>query len=122
MLFSYINFDMKQFIILFSGLSHLVYGVFTYTIPFYKTEFIRYGFEDYRLIIGFSQIAFGICLLIGWWSNKLKLFSSFALTLLMAGALGTRICIGDGFLDSTPAFVYLAINLYIFTDTLKSII
>ena len=78
------------------------------------------GFADYRLIIGFAQIAFGICLLIGLRSNKLTLFSSFALTLLMAGALGTRICIGDGFLDSTPAFVYLAINLYIFTNTLKS--
>ena len=111
---------MKQLIILFSGLSHLLYGVFTFTIPFYKTEFIRYGFEDYRSIIGFAQIAFGICLLIGLRSNKLTLFSSFALTLLMAGALGTRIYIGDGFLDSTPAFVYLTVNLYIFTNTLKN--
>ena len=111
---------MKQLIILFSGLSHLLYGVFTYTVPFYRTEFIRYGFEDYRLIIGFAQIVFGICLLIGLRFNNLILFSSFALALLMMGALGTRIYIGDGLLDSTPAFVYLAVNLYIFSNTLKN--
>tara|TARA_Y100000991_G_C21752190_1_gene255123 strand:- start:136 stop:477 length:342 start_codon:yes stop_codon:yes gene_type:complete len=110
---------MKQLIILFSGLSHLLYGVFTYTVPFYKTEFIRYGFEDYRSIIGFSQIAFGICLLIGLRSTNLTLFSSLALALLMSGALCTRIYIGDGLLDSTPALFYLAVNLYIFTNTLK---
>ena len=111
---------MKKLIILFSGLSHLLYGILSYTIPFYKTEFIRYGFEDYRLIIGFAQIAFGICLLIGLRYNNLILFSSFALALLMAGALYTRIYIGDGLLDSAPAFVYLAFNLYIFTNTLKN--
>jgi|TARA_B100001059_G_scaffold70994_1_gene68101 hypothetical protein len=38
----------------------------------------------------------------------------------MAGALATRIYIGDDFLESVPAFVYLAINLYIFTNTLKN--
>ena len=111
---------MIQLIILFSGLSHLLYGIFTLTLPFYKIEFIRYGFEDYRLIIGFAQIAFGICLLIGLRSINLTLFSSFALALLMTGALGTRLYIGDALLDSTPAFVYLAVNLYIFTNTLKS--
>lgn len=111
---------MKQLIILFSGFSHLLYGIFTYTVPFYKTEFIRYGFEDYRSIIGFAQIVFGICLLIGFRSDNLTLFSSFALALLMSGALGTRLYIGDGFLDSTPAFVYLMVNLYIFTNTLKN--
>ena len=111
---------MRQLIILFSGLSHLLYGIFTYTLPFYQTEFIRYGFEDYRLIIGFAQIAFGIYLLIGLRSINLTLFSSFALALLMAGALATRLYIGDGLLDSTPAFVYLAFNLYILTNTLKS--
>mgnify|MGYP007000161885 CR=1 len=35
------------------------------------------------------------------------------LALLMAGALGTRIYIQDGLLESAPSFFYLVINLYI---------
>tara|TARA_B100001175_G_C19222980_1_gene501534 strand:+ start:365 stop:715 length:351 start_codon:yes stop_codon:yes gene_type:complete len=110
----------KKLTILFSGVSHLLYGIISLTAPFYKTEFIRYGFEDYRLLIGGAQIVFGISLIVGLKSYNFKLLSSFGLALLMAGALATRIYIGDGFLESVPAFVYLAVNLYIFTNTLKN--
>ena len=38
----------------------------------------------------------------------------------MGGALGTRIYIGDGLVESMPAMVYLMINLYIFINVKKS--
>ncbi len=112
--------QIKKLTILFSGASHLLYGILSITVPFYKTEFIRYGFEDFRLLIGGAQIAFGICLLIGLKYYKLRLLSSFILAFIMAGALATRIYIRDGISESAPAFVYLVVNLYIFTNTLKN--
>tara|TARA_B100000900_G_scaffold385429_1_gene375067 strand:+ start:507 stop:707 length:201 start_codon:yes stop_codon:yes gene_type:complete len=62
----------------------------------------------------------GVSLLIGLKSNNLRFFSSLGLALLMAGALATRMYIGDSFLASAPAFVYLVLNLYIFSDILKN--
>ena len=105
---------MKKAVILFSGISHMIYGVLTLCLPFYKQEFIRYGFDYFRELIGGVQILLGLCLLIGIYSYKFLKFSSFSLALLMAGALGTRIYIQDGLLESAPSFFYLVINLYIF--------
>lgn len=110
---------MKKLTILFSGVSHLLYGILSLTVPFYNSEFIRYGFEDFRWMIGGTQIVFGICLLLGLRFYNLRLLSSLGLALLMAGALATRMAIGDGFMASAPALVYLAVNLYILTNTLK---
>ena len=116
---------MKRIAILFSGISHFIYGVLTFSLPFYKAEFVRYGFDQFRELIGGVQIVFGICLLIGLYSYKsddfqvckaLRLFSSLALALLMGGALGTRIYIGDGPLETAPSLFYLIINLFIFSD------
>ena len=107
---------MKRTAILFSGISHFIYGILTLSLPFYKAEFVRYRFDHFRELIGGVQIVFGICLLIGLYSYKLRLFSSLALALLMGGALGTRIYIGDGLLETAPSLFYLIINLFIFID------
>jgi uncharacterized membrane protein HdeD (DUF308 family) len=116
---------MRRTAILFSGISHFIYGILTLSLPFYKAEFVRYGFDHFRELIGGVQIVFGICLLIGLYSYKsddfqvskaLRLFSSLALALLMGGALGTRIYIGDGLLETAPSLFYLIINLFIFID------
>ena len=128
------NKKLKRTAILFSGISHFIYGILTFSLPFYKAEFIRYGeawpkiseaFNYFRELIGGVQIVFGICLLIGLYSYKsddfqvgkaLRLFSSLALSLLMGGALATRIYIGDGLLETAPSLFYLIINLFIFID------
>ncbi|MEC8134339.1 MAG: DoxX family protein [Bacteroidota bacterium] len=107
---------MKRTAILFSGISHFIYGILTFSLPFYKAEFIRYGFDHFRELIGGVQIVFGICLLIGLYSYKSRVFSSLVLALLMGGALGTRIYIGDGPLETAPSLFYLIINLFIFSD------
>ena len=107
---------MRRTAILFSGISHFIYGILTFILPFYKAEFVRYGFGHFRELIGGVQIVFGICLLVGLYSYKLRLFSSIALALLMGGALGTRIYIGDGPLETAPSLFYLIINLFIFIN------
>ena len=85
---------MKKAIILFSGVSHFFYGRLTLYLPFYKLEFIRYGFDAFRELIGGAQLIFGLSLLIGLYFYKLRLLSSLFLSIIMAGALGTRIHIG----------------------------
>jgi len=102
---------------LFSGISHVIYGLMSIVLPFYDDEFIRYGFENFRCLIGSSQIIFGVCLILGLYYDKLKLISSLFLAALMGGALGTRIYIGDDFLQSLPAITYLLINLFIFIES-----
>ena len=120
--FFFVSFDhlqnkkLKRTAILFSGISHFIYGILTFSLPFYKAEFIRYGFDHFRELIGGVQIVFGICLLIGLYSYKSRLFSSLVLALLMGGALGTRIYIGDGPIEIAPSLFYLIINLFIFSD------
>jgi hypothetical protein len=110
---------MKKAIILFSGGSHFFYGLLTLYLPFYKIEFVRYGFDAFRELIGAAQLIFGLSLLIGLYFHKLRLLSSLFLSVLMGGALGTRIYIGDGFLESAPALYYLTINLFIFISAKK---
>lgn len=110
---------MKKIIILFSGVSHFFYGLLSLYLPFYKSEFVRYGFGAFRELIGGVQMIFGLSLLVGLYLYKLRLLSSLFLSILMAGALGTRIYIGDGFLESAPALFYLTINLFIFINAKK---
>jgi hypothetical protein len=104
---------------IFCGISHLIYGVLTLNHPFYIEEFIRYGFSELRLLVGLGQIFCGAGLLFGTGKFKILLISSFALTIMMAGALGTRININDNLIQSLPSLLYLMLNSYIFIKCLK---
>ncbi len=106
--------------IFFSGCSHFFYGIIALYHPYFIAEYTRYGFGDYRLAIGAIQSVLGIALLLGFFNKKLKLFAALGLTLMMVGALVTRISIGDSFWQSTPAIFYLIINLAIFSTSIKS--
>lgn len=108
---------------IFSGVSHLIYGVTTLFVPFYIDEFMRYGFSDFRVLIGLSQVVFGGGLLVGGSSVKVKVtvVSSGFLAILMMGALITRIIIKDDSIQTLPAIGYLMINSYIFIKSLQSL-
>ena len=109
----------KRTMIFFSGFSHLFYGIIALTHPFYVTEFERYGFGDYRLPIAIFQSLLGIGVLLSFYYTKIGKYAALLLSLLMGGALCTRIYIGDDVLQSAPALMYLILNLYIF-NLLKS--
>jgi hypothetical protein len=104
---------------IFSGVSHITYGILTLLHPFYIEEFARYGFSDLQYLIGIMQLLCGAGLLFASRQSKILLGSSFVLAVLMAGALGTRISIQDNLIQSLPALLYFGLNSVIFIKILK---
>ena len=104
---------------MFSGVSHMIYGILTLLHPFYIEEFARYGFSDLQHLIGIAQLLCGAGLLLAGKQLKISLASAFILALLMAGAVGTRISIQDNLLQSLPALLYFGLNSAIFIKILK---
>ena len=103
----------------FCGISHLIYGILTLLHPFYIAEFTRYGFSTMRILIGFVQLICGAGLLYGMGKFKISLISAAILSIMMVGALGTRINIQDSLIQSLSALFYLLLNSYIFIKSLK---
>jgi hypothetical protein len=76
-----------------------------------KSEFKRYGLTDnQRLLTGVLQIIGALGLLIGLWFTFLGMSASAGLSLLMLAGFITRIKIKDGFLKSSPSFIYMVIS------------
>ena len=104
----------------FAGLSHLFYGITALFDPFFIQEYARYGFSNQRIIIGFVQAVLGLFLLSSFYFPKLKFFGALGLSIMMAGAFGTRLYIGDSAIQSTPSIVYFVINLIILVNNVNS--
>lgn len=105
---------------IFSGVSHIIYGILTLVNPFYEEEFIRYGFPDFRILVGITQTLAGGFLLLGFNSNKFTQYSSAYLAVMMAVGFITRLVIRDGLLLSSPAFIYMVVNSLIFINSFNS--
>ena len=106
---------------IFSGISHIIYGLLTLVNPFYEEEFIRYGFPDYRIWVGITQALAGGLLLLGFNNIKLKRYSSAYLAIMMLVGFITRLLIRDGLLLSSPAFVYMLVNSILYINSFNSI-
>jgi hypothetical protein len=104
---------------IFSGLSHLTYGILTLSLSYYIEEFERFGFSKFRVLIALVQIICGIGLLLPLNNPKIILLSAAVLALMMGGALFTRMSINDNFVQSMPALIYFLVNSWIFMKTLK---
>ena len=103
-----------------SSLSFLVYGIQCLTMRSMEVEFRRYGFGQFRRAIGLAEVLAGIGLLIGLrYPPALRVFS-LGLSVLMLGALGVRVKIGDGWYRSLPALVLFVMNVGIFLLSWKS--
>lgn len=105
---------------IFSGASHLIYGILALADPFYKEEFVRFGFSDYRILIAVTQSLAGGALLLSFYRPKFTQYSSVLLAVMMAGALITRFVIHDDLLQSTPAFVFMFVNSLIFIKSINA--
>jgi len=116
----YLRVMFQRALVFFSGFSHFFYGVIALCHPHFVAEFARYGFDDYRGLIGVTQSLLGLGLLMGFYNKNLKIYAALGLAIMMAGAVGTRIHIGDTFIQSTPAIIYLIINLFIFSTSIMS--
>jgi len=101
-------------LILFSGVSFLIYGALCLGAPSMKSEFVRFKLEKFRVLVGTLEFLGGLGLLLGLKFPALLLLSACGLSLLMLLGLIVRIKLKDGVLVSLPALFLMIVNLYIF--------
>jgi uncharacterized membrane protein YphA (DoxX/SURF4 family) len=103
---------------LISGLVFLFYGIVCCFSAQMKREFELFGLPKFTILVGVLEILGGLGLLIGLKINFILLISSAGLALLMFLGVGVRIKVKDSLLLSTPAFVLMLLNVYIFMASL----
>jgi len=103
-----------QLLILFSGLSFLVYGIAYFTSPNMRSEFKRFGLAKFGTLTAVLELCGGVGLLAGLMMNILLLISSGGLALLMFLGVIVRLRIKDSFWVLLPALFYMLLNAIIF--------
>ena len=92
----------KLFLVIFSGLSFLIFGYLCFFSNYFKNEFIRYGIPNYRKTTGFFQSLGGTSLFVGICIDKLGVIASLGLTILMLLGVIVRLRIKDGLFKTMP--------------------
>ena len=108
------NQHIKLFLVIFSGLSFLIFGYLCFFSLYFKNEFIRYGIPNFRKTTGFFQSLGGVSLIIGVFIDQLAVIASVGLTILMILGVIVRLRIKDGLLRTMPAIFYAFLNALIF--------
>lgn len=106
------------FLKIFNLLFFYGYGLTCFFSKRMKLEFFRYGFPQYRILIGILQVMGSTGLLLGLYFKFLTLVSSMGLAILMFLAIGIRIKIHDSLFTMIPAFLFMCLNLFIFSMSL----
>ena len=97
---------------LFSGIAFVIYGISCLTTQKMREEFIRFGLDEWRITTGYLQLLGGLGLIAGtFFSIKLLAVSASGLAVLMLMGFITRLRIKDSVLASSPAFLFMLINL-----------
>jgi hypothetical protein len=103
-----------NFLIIFSSLSFLGYGIAYFTSTKMKTEFKRFGLEKLGSLTAILELLGAIGLLVGLKITMILLISSGGLALLMFFGVAVRIKVKDSFMVTIPATFYMLLNAYIF--------
>ncbi len=101
-------------LMIFSAVSFLFFGLSCLFSKYMVDEFKRYGLANFRLLNGILQVVAACALFLGVWYKPLALVASLGLSLLMFAGFLVRLKIRDGFVKSSPAFLYMVLNAYIF--------
>ena len=104
---------LNEALILFSAVSFLFYGVGCFVIPHLREEFVRYGLERQRALVGFLEICGSLGLIAGWWLPLVGKAAAGGLVLLMLCGIAVRIRIRDTLLQTAPAILYFVTNTYL---------
>ena len=105
--------DYFLILVLFTGLSFVVYGINSFISKRMKSEFERWNLKKERKAIASCQLIGGAALLFGLESNIMLLLSSSFLGMMMLVAIGVRIKARDNISDILPAFAYLVLSAII---------
>ena len=100
----------------FSALSFLGYGISCVFTGHMQAEFERFGLARHRVIVGLTQIAGAVGLLVGFHYPFIGILSAGGLALQMLLGVGVRIKIRDSFLQTLPATFYFLLNAYLFIE------
>jgi len=102
------------FLVIFSTLSFLFFGISCFFAAEMRTEFIRYGLSKHLKLIGALQILGAIGLGLGYLCLPyLSIIAAVGLSILMLFGFGVRLRIKDSFFQSSPSIIYALINAYI---------
>ena len=110
---------MEKAIILFTGISFIIYGVNSFYSKRMISEFKRWGYKNHRKTISTLQILGGSGLLIGFKINILLMASSLCLSIMMFVAIIVRVKINDNVARILPAITYLMLSSLIFNYSLQ---
>lgn len=105
--------------VLISSVSFFAYALSYFMAPHMKNEFKRFGLEKLGLMTIVLEIVGALGLLVGLKFNSLLMISSLGLALLMFAGLIVRIKLKDSLWISLPAFFFMALNAYIFWESLQ---
>ena len=111
--------DLNLTLIIFAGVSFIIYGINSFSSQKMVLEFQRWGLEKKRKIIAVSQFICGVLLCVGLISKTILFISSSFLVIMMLTAIYVRIKIKDNISEILPAMSYLLIGLLILKDSLK---
>ena len=100
-------------LVLFSGISFIIYGILFFTSEKMREEFERFGLSKFATLTGVLELIGGIGLIIGIKINFILLLSSGGLALLMLLGFGVRLKMKDGILLTFPSVFFMIINSYI---------
>lgn len=99
----------------FSAISFLFFGWACFITSQMKSEFIRYGLENSRELIGGLQLLGALGLLFGYfYSPFIQTLAASGLSILMLLGFLVRLKIRDSFIQSAPSLLYALLNAYIF--------
>ena len=120
-----INFKLKKsmgmftFLTFFSGFSFLVFGIACLSTAQMKAEFIRYGLEESRVLVGGLQLLGAFGLLLGYYYTPLlQALAAAGLSVLMILGFLVRLRLRDSVLKSAPSLFYALLNAFIGTKLL----
>ncbi len=101
-------------LILFSAVSFFAYGATCFLSDYMRREFVRYHLARERVLVALLQWCGALGLLAGLEVPFIGRTAALGLAVMMMLAVGVRIRIGDTFLQTSQALLFLLLNGWLF--------
>jgi hypothetical protein len=109
---------LENILIYFSAISFIFYSINSLYSKRLISEFDRWGYGKFRILIASFQLLSGIGFIIGLYFSFLISIVSFLLFVMMLVAIFVRIKVKDDVIEIFPAIFYASLNLIIFYNSI----
>jgi len=109
---------LENILIYFSAISFIFYSINSLYSKRLISEFDRWGYGKFRILIASFQLLAGIGFIIGIYFSFLISIVSFLLSVMMLVAIFVRIKVKDDVIEIFPAIFYASLNLIIFYNSI----